>query len=63
MEGGAPAAPSTGVAPDGGSDSSSEGVGEYLTSTESIPIPVAPYAMVRYSRRFCFNESAKNCRR
>lgn len=67
MEGGAPAAPSGGdVAASGdavGTDVAVDGVGEHLTGTEQIPLPVAPYAIARYSRRYCFQEFADNCRR
>jgi hypothetical protein len=68
MEGGAAAAPSggTGVAASGdsvGTDVAVDGVGEGLTGTEQIPIPIAPYAIARYSRRYCFQEFAENCRR
>lgn len=67
MDGGAPAASSgVDVAASGdavGTDVAADGVGENLTGTEQIPLPVAPYAIARYSRRHCFQEFAENCRR
>jgi hypothetical protein len=67
MEGGAPAAPAGGdVAASGdatGTDVAVDGVGENLTGTEQIPLPVAPYAIARQSRRYCFNKAAEDCRR
>lgn len=67
MEGGSPAAPSGGDAAvsvdTAGTDVAVDGVGEHLTGTEQIPLPVAPYAIARYSRRYCFQEFADKCRR
>lgn len=67
MEGGAPAAPTGGdVAASGdavGTDVAVDGVGENLTGTEQIPLPVAPYAIAGYSRRYCFHKAAEDCRR
>jgi hypothetical protein len=67
MEGGSTAAPSGGdtaaSADTVGTDAAVDGVGERLTGTEQIPLPVAPYAIARYSRKYCFQEFADKCRR
>lgn len=61
MEGGAPAAPATGDAT--GADVAVDGSQDNLTGTEDLPMPVAPYALVRPSRRYCFQRAAEDCRR
>ena len=70
MESGAPAAASAGgPAPGTSIPTSSTGAeapstdGDTLTDTGDLPIPVAPYAIVRQSRRYCFNKAAEDCRR
>lgn len=45
------------------SDTAVDGVEENLTGTEQFPLPVAPYAIAGYSRRYCFHKAAEDCRR
>jgi hypothetical protein len=61
MDAGAAAPPSSGADASGGGVTNGPAP-DSLTDTSDLPIaPV--YAMGRYSRKYCFNEDYKKCRR